>query len=153
MRRGSAVWLVLLMGVGKGCSPADGPRSDAARPDVVAPKVDDAGRPVDPSTGLVLADDYELVATHCVACHSAQQFLRQRGTHATWQGIIDWMQATQGLWEFPEGVEERIVGYLATHYGPEGTWRRAPIPADLMPPDAARSQMRAAAETVRAERR
>jgi hypothetical protein len=153
MRGLSGVIAALAAGGILGCSPDDGAPGQGGTGIAQEPAFDAAGRPVDPGTGLVLADGHELVASHCVACHSAQQFLRQRGTRATWQGIIDWMQATQGLWEFPEGVEERIVGYLATHYGPEGTWRRAPIPADLMPPDAARSQMRAAAETVRAERR
>lgn len=150
MRRALGLCL-LAVAIAAGCA-RDEDGADASPPSI-APSHDEAGRPLDPLTGLVVAEGYELVAANCVACHSAQQFLRQRGTRATWQGIIDWMQATQGLWEFQEGVEERIVEYLATHYGPEGTWRRAPIPADLMPPDPARGQMRERAETVRASRR
>lgn len=147
------LWLVAAALVA-GCAPDEASSSNGSSASAVnAPTLDDAGRPLDPATGLVLAEGYELVAAHCVACHSTQQFLRQRGTRATWQGIIDWMQATQGLWEFPEGVEEKIVSYLSTHYAPEGWSRRAPIPADLMPPDPARMEMRARAETVRAERR
>ena len=106
-----------------------------AEPAPSAPAFDAEGRALDPGTGLVIADGWELVAAHCTACHSTRQFLRQRGTRATWQSILDWMQATQGLWQFPEGVEERIVDYLAEHYGPTGSWRRAPIPPDLLPPN------------------
>jgi hypothetical protein len=153
MRRLPAVMAALAAGAILGCSPDDGAHGQDGTEVAQEPAFDAAGRPVDPGTGLVLADGHELVASHCVACHSAQQFLRQRGTRATWQGIIDWMQATQGLWEFPEGVEERIVDYLTAHYGPEGEWRRAPIPADLMPPDPTRSAMRAAADAARAARR
>ena len=145
-------WLVAAA-VAAGCARDEDPAVAGPGPTADTPVLDEDGRRLDPATGLVLADGYELVAANCVACHSAQQFLRQRGTRATWQGILDWMQASQGLWEFPEGVEERIVDYLATHYAPEGEWRRAPIPAELMPPDAARAQMRELAETVRSSRR
>jgi hypothetical protein len=99
------------------------------------PVLDAEGRALDPATGLVVAEGWELVAMHCTGCHSAQQFLRQRGTRQTWQSIIDWMQRTQGLWQFPAGVEERIVDYLAAEYAPKGSWRRAPIPPELMPPN------------------
>jgi hypothetical protein len=106
----------------------------------VGPERDAAGRPLDPATGLVLAEDWELVATNCVQCHSARQFLRQRGTAAMWQRVIDWMQATQGLWELPDGQEERIVAYLAAHYGPGPATRRAPLPPDLLPPNPYRAE-------------
>ena len=106
---------------------------------------------VDWRPGLIMAEDWNLVAVHCTGCHSTKQFLRQRGTAQTWQGIIDWMQATQGLWAFPEGIEERIVAYLAENYGPEGNWRRAPIPPTLMPPNPYASSIRAQVEDMRAK--
>lgn len=126
--------------------PTDGPAIDVP---VVDPVYDDQGREIDPATGLIRAEGWVHVATNCVACHSAKQFLRQRGTRQTWQHVIDWMQATQGLWEFPEGVEERIVDYLATNYGPSGEWRRAPIPATLMPPNPYASEIREQVDALR----
>ena len=38
--------------------------------------------------------------------------------------MIDWMQATQGLWELGDN-EPIILDYLATHYAPEEVGRRA----------------------------
>jgi hypothetical protein len=102
-------------------------------PHTEEPLIDDQGRKIHRGTGLVIADGWTHVVAHCIACHSPKQFLRQRGTKATWQYIIDWMQDTQGLWEFPPGVEDEIIDYLATNYGPTGDYRRAPIPATLMP--------------------
>lgn len=96
-------------------------------------RFDSQGRELEPSTGLVLAEDWDLVASRCIRCHSLSQFLKQRGTRSTWQGVIDWMQATQGLEEFGDDIEERIVDYLATHYAPDAASRRAPLPAYLLP--------------------
>ena len=117
----SAAWFVatLLLGCG-----------DDSTPESPTPA---ANSGIDPTTGLVIAEDWELVVGFCTGCHSAKQFLRQRGTAQTWQTIIDWMQATQGLATFPDGIEDRIVAYLATNYGPGDTYRRAPIPPELMP--------------------
>ncbi len=118
--------------VGAGCRQES---TETPDPQPVATSTDSGEPGIHEATGLVMADGWEFVATHCVSCHSARQFLLQRGTAQTWQTTIDWMQATQGLWEFPEGVEEKIVDYLATNYGPGEAYRRAPLPHHLMPPN------------------
>ena len=144
----ASLLLLAAVGCGNDAGPSDTPQespSASGNQDVVTdykaappdkkPIYDDKGRELDHSTGLVKADGWQLILANCVACHSPKQFLRQRGTKATWHYIIDWMQETQGLWEFPPGDEDKMVEYLATYYGPEGEYRRAPIPATLMPPN------------------
>ena len=83
---------------------------------------------------LVPEPGFELVLQHCVTCHGPRQFLQQRGDRATWLGLIRWMQSDHGMQPLPEGVEDRIVDYLATHYGPEHAGRRKPLRDELMPP-------------------
>lgn len=99
----------------------------------------------DPTTGLLKAKDWELVVANCVQCHSPRQFLRQRGTRATWQSVVDWMQEpAQGLsWLSDPGVEKRVVDYLAKNYAPDPRkYRRAPVPATLLPPNPYTSELR-----------
>ena len=91
---------------------------------------------IDPTTGLVMDKDWELVVANCVQCHSPKQFLRQRGTRSTWQSVVDWMQQKeQGLsWLADPETEAKIVAYLAKNYAPDpGNYRRAPIPPTLLP--------------------
>ena len=90
-----------------------------------------------------MAENWELVRVHCVVCHSPQQFLRQRGTEATWTGVIRWMQKSGGLWKLDEDTEKKIISYLAANYQPDPTkYRRAPIPATLMPENPYESETR-----------
>lgn len=91
----------------------------------------------DPVTGMIIAENWELTRNYCIVCHSPQQFLRQRGTRSTWQTIVDWMQKDHGLlWLVDPEIEEKIVTYLTENYAPdEGNYRRAPIPATLLPPN------------------
>lgn len=89
----------------------------------------------DPATGLTRSGDWELVRAQCTACHSARLITQQRGSAAHWLKLIRWMQATQNLWQFQPQVEQKIVAYLAQHYPPANTQRRAPIPRELMPPN------------------
>ena len=88
---------------------------------------------LDPSTGLVMADDWRLVAAHCGACHSTRLVTQNRGSRETWLALIRWMQATQGLWPLNPPSEQAIVDYLATWYGPVAQGRRAPLATELMP--------------------
>ena len=90
---------------------------------------------LDPTTGLKMTGDWELVRNNCVACHSPRLITQQRGTESNWLSIIRWMQATQNLWQFEPDTEARIVAYLAQNYPPEASRRRAPIPRRLMPPN------------------
>lgn len=92
-------------------------------------------REIDPETGLVIAENWEIVRAHCTACHSSKLVTAQRGTRQMWLNIIRWMQDTQGLWQFSDEHEDAILSYLATHYAPEGGYRRAPIPPRMMPPN------------------
>ena len=104
--------------------------------------------PLDPVTGMKIANDWELVRNHCVICHSSQTFLRQRATEANWTSVLEWMQKHGGLWKLdPEG-EKKIINYLAANYGPgpAGNYRRAPISATLMPPNPYATEARLEAE-------
>lgn len=91
--------------------------------------------PIDPVSGLRMADNWELVRAACTACHSARQITQQRGTAEQWLSMIRWMQKKQNLWEFDPAVEEKIVAYLAENYPPRASQRRAALAPDLMPPN------------------
>jgi hypothetical protein len=88
---------------------------------------------IDEQTGLVIDTHWETVKIHCTVCHSAKLITAQRGSRETWQEIIRWMQATQGLWQFPEETENHILDYLAKHYPPGDGYRRKPLSPLLMP--------------------
>lgn len=75
-------------------------------------------------TGLVYAKGFDLVRGTCTACHSAKLVTQNRATRDGWKQMIRWMQATQGLWELGKN-EPIILDYLAKHYAPEETGRRA----------------------------
>ncbi len=109
--------------------------------------------PLDPVTGMKMAPDWEIVRNHCVICHSPQTFLRQRATEANWTSVLEWMQTKGGLWKLEAPVEKTIIKYLATNYGPgESTnYRRAPIPATLMPPNPYVTEARLEAEAKQKE--
>lgn len=95
-----------------------------------------AQRPTVPA-GLIEAEGWELVYAHCSACHSLGLVVAQRGDRATWLRLIRWMQATQNLWEFAPQTEDRILDYLAANYPPGNSYRRAPLPPELMPSSSA----------------
>ncbi|RMG68538.1 MAG: hypothetical protein D6722_11650 [Bacteroidetes bacterium] len=88
-----------------------------------APEVVDG---IEVATGFIAEGDYQLVSTTCTACHSARLVLQNRATESGWREMIHWMQETQNLWDLGEN-EDKIVAYLATHYGPEDQGRRAPL--------------------------
>lgn len=99
--------------------------------------------PLDPLSGMKMAENWELVRAHCTVCHSAQQYLRQKGTESTWTDTIRWMQGSAGLWPLDSDTERKIVTYLAENYGPDESFRRAPIPGNLMPPNPYLTETRA----------
>jgi hypothetical protein len=96
-----------------------------------------AAYPTDPRTGLVMAPGWELVSAHCGACHSHRLVTAQRGDADFWRSVIRWMQKTQNLWEIPPAQEQVIIEYLASNYNESDWGRRPPLPASLMPPEAA----------------
>lgn len=88
---------------------------------------------IDPATGLVVADGFELVTQHCTNCHSTKLITQNKGNKDNWRQMIRWMQSKQGLQ--PLGAAEApIIEYLANNYGPLKTSRRGNLPAHLMPP-------------------
>ena len=109
--------------------------------------------PLDPATGMKMAPGWEIVRNHCVICHSPQTFLRQRATEANWTSVLEWMQTNGGLWKLDPAVQKTIVGYLAANYGlgDNQHYRRAPIPATLMPPNPYASEARLEAEAKQRE--
>lgn len=88
---------------------------------------------LNPTTGLVNASGHDSVAAHCSACHSTKLISQNRMSRDTWLATIRWMQKTQNLWPLGD-AEAPILDYLSTHYAPEETGRRKPLPAHLMPP-------------------
>ncbi|ALM54686.1 hypothetical protein AR456_12910 [Halomonas huangheensis] len=95
---------------------------------------EDTDLPLDPDSGLVMAEGWEIVKGHCTVCHSARLVTQNRGSRSHWADTIKWMQETQGLWPFSPEMEDTILTYLATHYGPSTEARRQPLPPRLMPP-------------------
>ena len=87
----------------------------------------------DAATGLTLAPGWELVRTHCGACHSYRLVTSQRGDEAFWRDTIRWMRRTQNLWPIAAEEEARIVAYLAANYAETGWGRRPPLSPLLMP--------------------
>lgn len=106
--------------------------------------------PLDPVTGMKMAEGWELVRVHCTVCHSPQQYLRQKGTESTWTDTIRWMQGSAGLWPLDVETEKKIVTYLASNYGPDEAFRRAPIPGNLLPPNPYLTDTRAEFEEKKA---
>ena len=92
------------------CDPPKGKVKEATLPD---------------STMLGLIDDTGvlLVLQHCNACHSTQLISQNRMTKAGWKSTIQWMQATQNLWDLGED-EGLILTYLAKNYAPSAVGRR-----------------------------
>ncbi len=78
---------------------------------------------VNEATGLVMDETFPLIIANCTSCHSAKLITQNRATRDGWAAMIDWMQATQGLWKFDEH-EPQILDYLAKYYGPTETGRR-----------------------------
>lgn len=113
---------------------------------VVSATVSGGETAVDELTGLKMAPGWELVRNNCVTCHSANQFLQQKGTRETWRSVIAWMQGRAGLWPLDKVTEMGILDYLEVNHGPGKEFRRAPIPANLMPVNPYASAARKEAE-------
>ena len=52
------------------------------------------------ASGLIYADNFEIVRGNCTACHSGKLIAQNRATREGWQQMIRWMQKTQGLWDW-----------------------------------------------------
>ncbi|GAA4403394.1 hypothetical protein GCM10023187_19420 [Nibrella viscosa] len=85
----------------------------------------------DPDTGLVIAEQLNVVKAHCTSCHSSKLILQNRFTRDGWKEKIRWMQRTQNLWDLRDS-EPVVLDYLAKYYGPEQKafdGRRKPLQA------------------------
>lgn len=88
---------------------------------------------IDPDSGLIKADGWQLVNAHCGACHSHRLITQQRGDAEFWLSTIRWMQRTQNLWDLPDSQEQSIIDYLSEHYDESEWGRRPPLSATLRP--------------------
>lgn len=83
--------------------------------------------PIDPGTGLVIDDSWQLVLGNCSSCHSLKLVTQNRMSAESWTHTIRWMQEKHNLWDLG-GNEASIVAYLEKHYGvPDIPHRRRPL--------------------------
>lgn len=83
--------------------------------------------PVDPQSGLIVAEHWELVLANCSGCHSTRLVTQNHMSAANWINTIRWMQDKHKLWDLGEN-ESKIVAYLERYYGvPELPLRRLPL--------------------------
>jgi len=82
---------------------------------------------LDKETGLIIAPGFEQVKATCTVCHSPMLITQNKADRDGWLEMIRWMQAKQGLWELKPELENAILDYLATNYGPSAASRRAPL--------------------------
>lgn len=92
-----------------------------------------AAEETDRVTGLALDGDWQLVQANCTECHSALLITQNSGSRGVWQIRIATMRNTHGMEELDAEVEERILDYLAEHYGQRQASRRPPLPPHLLP--------------------
>ena len=103
MRQVRALFAVFLFFVvvtsGKGQTGADAPVKE----------------PLDPITGLIMAEGWELVRTHCIACHSMKIITQAGKDRSNWGKTLLTMQRTGGLYPLGE-LEGKILDYLEKNY-------------------------------------
>lgn len=74
-------------------------------------------------SGLIANPGFETVIQNCSGCHSLDIVKQNRASREGWKEIIEWMQATQKLWDL--GPNEAIIlDYLGANYAPEEKGRR-----------------------------
>jgi len=98
-------------------------QASATRPTV---EMDQVANGLDVASGFIAEGNYLLVKQTCTACHSSKLVTQNRATREGWLEMIRWMQQTQKLWDLGEN-EDKILDYLAEHYGPTEQGRRAPL--------------------------
>ncbi len=82
-------------------------------------------------TGLKADDNLKVVISACTSCHSAKLITQNRATRDGWKNLIVWMQETQGLPDLGSS-EPIILNYLADHYAPEASGRRANLDTEAI---------------------
>ena len=83
--------------------------------------------PVDPGSGLIVDENWELVRATCGACHSTSLVIQNHMSADNWLRTIRWMQDKHNLWDLGDN-EDRIIAYLEKNYGvPDRPLRRLPL--------------------------
>ena len=83
--------------------------------------------PLDPASGLVVDDNWQLVLGNCSSCHSTRLVTQNRMSAESWKHTIRWMQEKHNLWDLGDN-ETAIIAYLDKHYGvPQRPHRRQPL--------------------------
>ena len=83
--------------------------------------------------GLPQGEGREEVAAVCAACHSLN-IVKQQGLDADrWSELMDWMTEKQGMPALAPDDQEKIVAYLALHYGPGARTNRMSPMNPMMP--------------------
>lgn len=77
--------------------------------------------PSDAYSGLSHATGYEEVFMTCSSCHSLQLVMTQNKNTQGWNSIIDTMVKERGMFPPEADVRAKIVSYLSTYYGADGT--------------------------------
>lgn len=88
---------------------------------------------IDPESGMIIADGWQLTKANCTVCHSARLVTQNNGSRVHWESLIRWMQETQGLWQFQPEMETTILDYLTENYGPKSDARRTPLLPSQLP--------------------
>ena len=76
------------------------------------------------ASGLMYNEGFDLVRSNCTGCHSGKLIAQNKATREGWAQMIDWMQATQGLWDLGSD-ESKILDYLVKNYAPKAIGRRS----------------------------
>ncbi|MDJ0926041.1 MAG: aldehyde dehydrogenase [Gammaproteobacteria bacterium] len=66
---------------------------------------------------LVDADGAAETYGVCIACHSEKIIAQQGLSRAAWDELLDWMVEEHGMANIQGPVRDRILDYLAQHYG------------------------------------
>lgn len=90
-----------------------------------------AEQEIDKETGLIIAPGFEQVKKTCTLCHSPMLVTQNKADRDGWLEMIRWMQEKQGLWTLEPQLENAILDYLATNYGPTAVYRRAPLEVEF----------------------
>lgn len=67
--------------------------------------------------GLPAGPGQEDVYHVCNACHSIRLVTQQRLSRTRWDHLLEWMVEEQGMPVFEPDDRERVLDYLATHFG------------------------------------
>ncbi len=94
---------------------------------------EDTSGSLDPVSGLIVAEHWELARAHCGACHSYRLVTANRGDRQYWLDTLRWMQRTQNLWPIPSEQESALLDYLAANYNETEWGRRPPLSPALLP--------------------